>query len=302
MKKLCLWLLILFFTYNLISSCRQKDITAKGQIRLKTAYSSLEIEKERRVFWTEYTFDKQNKLVSRISNDTIFYKTINTYLPISSVTTYNYDTDTYLKSRNIKILSTTSNVNSTTQFTYFDKRLIRERSENSETVYNYNDFNQLINTVTTSISSGNKIITEYNDDVPKTYEKTDTGFLVKTINSSSNYDTNLLLKNYQLFSNGVLSYFEEYEFGTGLSPLSTLPNFLGFPKIKASNYKIGIEKSRKKYNVFNGKNVLLEEKNLIQKYNSENYLIENNGSDMVKLNSENPEKITVINLYTYEHY
>ncbi len=292
MKKIGLWLLIFFLTYNLMTSCKQKDITAKGKLRLKTSYSSIEFEKEKRVFWTEYKFDKQNKLVSKISNDTIFYKTINTYLPVSTVITYNYDANNYLNSRNTKILSISSNVNSTTQFTYFENRLIRERSENSETVFNYDDNKQLINTVTTSINTGNKIITEYNDDVPKNYEKNDNGYLLKTINSNSFFNANFLLEKYQLFANGILSYFEEYKFGTGLSPFSTLPNFLGFPKIKASNYKIGIEKSKKRVNISNGENVLIEERNLIQKYNPENYLIENIGYDILNLNTENPQKRT----------
>jgi hypothetical protein len=285
-----------------MSSCKQKDISAKGNLRLKTSYLALEIEKEKRVFWSEYKFDKQNKLVSKISNDTIFYKTIDTYLPISTVIIYNYDANNYLNSRNTKILSTTSNVNSTTQFTYFENKLIRERSENSETVFNYDDSKKLINTVTTSINTGNKIITDYNDDVPKNYEKNDNGYLLKTINSNSFFNTNLLLEKYQLFANGILSYFEEYEFGTGINPLTALPNFLGFPKIKAFSYKNGIEKSRKRVSIINDQNVLLEERSLNQKYNSENYLIENKGFDILNANTENPQRRTIINVFTYEHY
>jgi hypothetical protein len=283
-------------------SCNQKDITTKTSIRLKSSIQVFEDKNEKSIFWTKYIFDSKNRLISRVLNDTTYSKSDNTFFPIATTYTYTYDENDFLINRKLDIISTASSSNSLTQFSYFENKLLRERTQNSEIVYNYDDEGKLKNTVLTSLSSGNKQITEYSDDVPKNLQKTQDGYLIKNINNASYYDTNLLIKRFESFINGVVVYFENYEYAQGKTPISALPEWKGFPKIKSLTYRSNIEKSKIKYNIVNGQNVLFEERVLSQDFNEEGYLLKNKGYDLFNIGTSKELKRTLEFTYQYEKY
>jgi len=168
--------------------------------------------------------------------------------------------------------------------------------------YRYDANGRLTSTIFNSLSNGTKTVTEYEDNIPKIFLKTSEGYTLAKENEITYLDKDLLVKRYEKYSNDQLNFEQNYIQQKAGLPQLLLPNFKGFPKIKAFDYQKGIENEIVTYQYIKDKKVLSDKKALNSTFDERGNLIKNVGIEEVNHETTNPLSRTLLFEYTYEDY
>ncbi len=287
-----------------LNSCKENAVEQNGRMRLSYSVFIFEDPGEINHFWSTYKFNDKGLLVSRVLNDTTFLIKSNLYRPVRTVNEYQYDPQGFLTERSTFVQSTASETRSITTFSYFNGLLIREKNETREIVYNYDNGQKLINTVTTSLQSGNKTIAEYRDGVPANWQYHPQGYMLTSGNTTHYYNAALLLWRTEEKDpeTEAVIYEETWDYADLLHPLASIPDWKGFPAIKSIAYRTGVEKQIRKYRKNQGSETETEKKSLNQVVNVEGLLVRNQGTEYLKMNTQDAFSRKIDLKYFYEVY
>lgn len=240
--------------------------------------------------------------MSEIQHDTTYSKISGQDKPVYTELINTYNEEGYLIKRVRSAISIQLTNKVTTTYEYRDGRLSLENFGNRITEYRYNTDGSLKTTISTSLISGNKTVVDYEDDVPKALEKTADGYLYNQENEVTYLDKNLLLKRYEQYKEGQLVFEQDYDLQKEGLPQLFLPEFKGFPKIKAPAYRKGIEKHIVTYKTIDGNRILSDEKMLIPEFDKDGHMVKSSGFEHINQETNTPESRDLLFEYVYETY
>jgi YD repeat-containing protein len=298
MKKLFSFL----FFIVLFISCEKKDVEITKNIRLKSYRTVYSESNKVDVYRGTYVYDKNNNLIAENQNDTTYLLKDKQIIPVKTTITYEYDDNDFLIKSTRQALSIILTATAVTLYDYRNGLLSTEDLGNRVREYRYDANGKLTTTIFNSLSTGVKTVTEYDDQIPKALVKTNEGYSLSNNNEITYLDNDLLVKRYEKYSNGQLIFEQDYTQRKSGLPQLLLPNFKGFPKIKAFDYQKGIENEIVTYQFLNGKRVLSDKKTLKSTFDERDNLIKNEGTEEVNLETTNPMSRTLLFEYTYEAY
>ncbi len=295
MKKL-IYLLLIFA----LSSCLVKDNPSPEELRLKGYTLKFDAADKLNIFTNEYVYDDNNLLTDFIEYDTIFYHDSKTFDPSQAITHYEYDNKGFLIKRTRTTLSIVSNIESEIEYTYLNDRLLLEKTGNRLAEYQYDTEGRLKAVISQSLTNGIKTVTEYLDDVPKSWTKTANGFEEINGNTKTIYNSSLLPTLAETTENGMITYRKTNEYVNVEHPFKLIPEFKGFPKIRQIWYRNGIDQFTRTFKLSNSTLKLSDERTMNEKLEKNGLLSRTDGNENVNLLTSGPISRTVTYAYYYE--
>lgn len=283
-------------------SCEKKDVEKTMRQRLSGYRYVYTDDAKTDVYSAVYGYDQNGNLISEAQNDTTYLTGVGQIVPVKTTHTYFYDTDGFLTKKTSEALSIRLTANTEVNYTYRNGLLSLEDFGNNVREYRYNSLGELTTAIFTSKTSGNKTVAEYEDDIPSDLIKTTEGFTFSQDNEKTFLDKDLLLKRYEKFSNAQLIFEQDYTLQKSGLPQSALPNFKGFPKIKAFDYRKGIEKEIVTYRTIDGVRLLSDQRILNPEFDQNGYLIKNSGHELINQETDNSFYRELLFEYSYENY
>ena len=298
MKKL----IILFLMVTSFFACEKKTLKNEKKTRLKS-YRTIYTESNKiEVYRGTYSYDQNHRLISEIQNDTTYLTNSNQIIPVITSITYEYNQEGSVIKSTRDALSIRLTATSVTTYDYRNGLLSLEEFGNRVREYRYDANNKLTTTILNSLTSGEKTVTEFDDNIPKALVKTNTGYLFENGSEKTYLDNDLLVTRYEKYNASELTFEQDYQQSkTGL-PQLLLPNFKGWPKIKAFEYQKGVEKEIITYQYIDGKKTLSDRKVLNSTFDDKGNLIRNVGIEEVNQETTTPLSRKLLFEYEYEEY
>jgi hypothetical protein len=298
MKKL----IILFLMVTSFFACEKKTLENEKKTRLKS-YRTIYTESNKiEVYRGTYSYDQNHRLISEIQNDTTYLTNSNQIVPVRTSITYEYNQEGFVIKSIRDALSIRLTATSVTTYDYRDGLLSLEEFGNRVREYRYDANNKLTTTIFNSLTSGEKTVTEFNDNIPKALVKTNTGYLFENGNEKTYLDNDLLVTRYEKYNASELTFEQDFQQSKAGLPQLLLPNFKGWPKIKAFEYQKGVEREIVTYQYINGKKTLSDRKILNNTFDPKGNLIKNEGIEEVNQETTKPLSRTLLFEYEYEEY
>jgi hypothetical protein len=295
-------LIVLFLLANTFFACEKKTIENEKKTRLKS-YRTVYTETDKvEVYRGNYSYDQNHRLISEIQNDTAYLTNSNQIVPVRTSITYEYNQEGFVIKSTRDALSIRLTATSVTTYNYRNGLLSLEEFGNRIREYRYDANNKLTTTIFNSLNSGEKTVTEFDDNIPKALVKTNTGYLFENGSEKTYLDNDLLVTRYEKYNASELTFEQNYQQSkTGL-PQLLLPNFKGWPKIKAFEYQKGVEKEIITYQYIAGKKTLSDRKVLNSTFDDKGNLIRNVGIEEVNQETSTPLSRKLLFEYEYEEY
>jgi hypothetical protein len=295
-------LIILFLMVASFSACEKKTVENERKTRLKS-YRTVYTEANKiEVYRGTYSYDANHRLISEIQNDTTYLTHSNQIIPVRTSITYEYNQEGFLIKSTRDALSIRLTATAVTTYDYRNGLLSIEEFGNRVREYRYDTNNKLTTTIFNSLTSGEKIVTEFDDNIPKGLVKTNTGYLFENGNEKTYLDNDLLVTRYEKYNVSELTFIQDYQQSKAGLPQLLLPNFKGWPKIKAFEYQKGVEREIVTYQYIDGKKTLSDRKVLNNTFDTKGNLVKNEGLEEVNLETTNPLRRALLFEYVYEEY
>lgn len=293
---------IVFFLLFLFLGCSKSEVSKEKRFRLKSYNIVYSEPQKNEVYRGFYVYNTDDRLISETQNDTTYLLNSNQIIPVETTISYEYNTEGFLVKRTQVAVSIRLFATVVTSYEYKNGLLSLEDLGNNVREYRYDGANKLKTTIFTSKTNGSKTVVDYNDDIPLALIKTENGYLIEQNNEKTYLNNDLLVKRYEKYQNDALIFEQDYiQQKMGL-PQSALPKFKGFPKIKAFDYRKGIENEITTYKHIAGKRILSDQKILNSTFDQNGFLIENIGFEHINQETASPLRRGLLFEYTYEEY
>ncbi|WP_341227994.1 hypothetical protein [uncultured Arcticibacterium sp.] len=283
-------------------SCEKSEVSTPERQRLVGYKQVYTYENKTDIYSGVYNYDQNGYLIIEAKNDTSYSNITGQITPVKVTHEYFYNTEGYLVRKYSEAQSITLVDQAEVNYSYKNELLSLEDFNENVREYRYDNQGKLSTTIFTNKFSGNKTIVDYNNDIPLNYVKTNEGFTFSKENENTFLDSDLLLKRYEKYSKNELIFEQDYTLQKSGLPESALPTFKGFPKIKAFDYRIGIEKEIVTHKTINGVRILSDERTLNPEFDQNGYLIRNSGQELLNQETDNPIFRDLLFEYYYEVY
>ncbi|MFT4733499.1 MAG: hypothetical protein ACI9K1_000451 [Arcticibacterium sp.] len=295
-------LTILFLLTISFSACEKKIVENEKKTHLKS-YRTVYTEPDKiEVYRGTYSYDENHRLLSENQNDTTYLLNSNQIIPVKTTITYEYNQEGFLTKTTRDALSIRLTATSITTYDYENGLLSREDLGNRLKEYLYGANDKLTSTILTSFVTGNKTVIQFEDNIPKDLVKTSLGYHFENGNEKTFLDDNLLVTRFEKYKEDLLIFEQDFQQSkTGL-PQLLLPNFKGWPKIKAFEYQKGVEKEIITYQYIDGKKTLSDRKVLNNTFDAKGNLVKNEGFEEINKETTKPLSRTLLFEYAYEEY
>lgn len=286
----------------LFFSCEKSEVSTPERQRLAGYRYVYTDANKKDVYSGVYSYDQNHNLISEAQNDTTYQVSTGQIVPVKTTHQYFYNDEGFLSKKTSEALSIRLTANTEITYDYRNGMLSLEDFGNNVREYRYNSEGKLTTAIFTSKTSGNKTVVDYDDYIPLDLVKTNDGFLFVQENEKTYLDNDLLLKRYEKFDKGMLVFEQDYTLQKSGLPQSLLPNFKGFPKIKASDYRKGIEREIVTYRTIDGDRTLSDQRSLTPEFDQNSNLVRNSGHELINQETENPTRRELLFEYYYESY
>lgn len=301
MRKLG-FLYLMLLSVCMINSCKTTDPQPEQKIRLKSFELRFDDDRETNVFWTTYTYNEKDLIGQVVFNDTTYNKTRNQFESTESIYTYFYNEEDFLIRRTGTVISIFQNRSSEIIYQYTDGRLDLENFGDRVTEYRYDAVGNVVETISTSLTNGNKSFLKYNNNIPAGVDPNGTGYLQEDDDEKIFYNSEVLEEKYERYVDGKLFFERNKTYAPPKLHLGALPDFKGWPLIKSQSFRNGIEKSIRSFIYENGEKIPVTTRELTQTYNAEGFLSSNRGQELLNQNTTEPITRKLDFFYNYEYY
>ena len=280
----------------LLTACNKNDPTPESPVLLLQSVITSDRATELQRITTTFTYGENDLLIERRRDDTTFFKSSNTFLASQRIIRYTYVDDDLLSKSTQNVVSLTDFRTIESNFSYRNGMLVSEKIGDVINNYSYNEAGEL-SRAETVYSWGGTSTTDYQNGIPTNYQPNGSGFVGTNGNITSYFNADLQVIKREQKSGGIVTSVEERTYHAGKSYYDALPNFKGFPFVKSEAYGAGISNTKQIYNIENGQRILIEDEKFTPTFNSNGYLVKNEGEDRFELNTANPK----VNYVTYEY-